>query len=112
MCFVDNRVDEQSVTQFQMLGILSALGRKGQGRGQGCVITATTIKGASCGQKLLKLLDGRVVPTRGKRQHLQRCCILNCQWDVLNMKNNPGCDLLSSVEPLTPLLRMHYLQIK
>lgn len=55
-----------------MLSIFCALWGKCQGPGQGCVIKAATIKEASCGQELLKLLDEQVVPTRGKRQHLQR----------------------------------------
>lgn len=73
------------VTQFQMLSIFCALWGKCQGPGRGCVIKAATIKEASCGQELLKLLDEQVVPTRGKRQHLQRCCILSWQWDTLNV---------------------------
>lgn len=42
-------------------------------------------KDAICEQEPLKLLDEQVVPTKGKRQHLQRCCLLTCQWDILNI---------------------------
>lgn len=68
-----------------MLSIFCASGRKGKGPGEGYAIKAATVNESSCGQELLELLDEQIVPTRGKRQSLQRCCILTCLLNTLNM---------------------------
>lgn len=74
-----SRADEQSCNPIANAHYPLCMGEEGQGPGQEYAIKAVTIKEASCGQKLLKLLDEQVLPTRGKRQHLQRCCMLSCQ---------------------------------